>query len=151
MLCEILKVGELRKSTSTTRHPYPPDSTYPRWRFLLILQHFFCLHAPQSEHRGSRKCIQGSTLPTGMHIVMYTKIQTSRHISTHIPSMLRWKQPLCSIIVLPGVHYLVMHLTPLRPFQPNILPPGGPLTQRKRCCTHVHSKLMCPFHLSLLV
>ncbi len=58
-----------------------------------------------------------TALSTEMHIPMCTKIQTSTHILTwtHIPSLLRWKQPLCSVTVLLGVHYLVMHLAPIEP------------------------------------
>lgn len=58
------------------------------------------------------------------------RIWTHIVTSPYVPSLLRWKQPSCSIIVLPGVH-LVMHLTPLSPFQHDIPPQGGTLCRER--------------------
>lgn len=71
------------------------------------------------------------------HTQAYSFVSNSTNMWTHIvtspyvPSLLRWRQPSCTVIVLPGVHYLAMHLTPLSPFQHDIPPQGDSLCRER--------------------
>lgn len=123
MLCEILKVGELRKSPSARSTAL---QVYCCLWFFISLQ--FALPYPQIElntENRRNKMSSGTALPTEMQKLVHAQIRTCTDTYlkyTNSPPLLRWKQPLCSVIVLLGVHYLVMHLTPFKPFQPNIPP-----------------------------